>query len=90
VEQAGTYAFDLGFSDFATVFVNGVPVFRGDASYSFDRPRREGLIGYDQARLYLPLRAGENEIAIVLAEIFGGWGIMARFVEATGLTLVKR
>lgn len=78
VEQAGTYAFDLGFSDIATVFVNGVPVFRGDASYSFDRPRREGLIGYDQARLYLPLRAGENEIAVVLSEIFGGWGLMGR------------
>jgi hypothetical protein len=39
-------AFDLGFSDVATVFVNGLQVFRGDASYSFDRPRREG-IGFD-------------------------------------------
>lgn len=78
VEQAGTYAFDLGFSDIATVFVNGAPVFRGDASYSFDRPRREGLIGYDQARLYLPLRAGENEIAVVVSEVFGGWGLMGR------------
>ena len=85
--QAGTYAFDLGFSDFATVFVNGTPVFRGDASYSFDRPRREGLIGFDQARLYVPLRAGDNTLSVVVADVFGGWGLMGRFVGAPGVTV---
>ena len=88
--EAGTYAFDLGFSDIATVFVNGAPVFRGDASYSFDRPRREGLIGFDQARLYLPLKAGDNELAIVVSDSFGGWGLMGRFVDAAGLTVSAR
>jgi hypothetical protein len=85
--EAGTYTFDLGFSDIATVFVNGTPVFRGDASYSFDRPRREGLIGYDQARLYLPLRAGDNDVAVLVSDSFGGWGIMGRFVSAPQLTI---
>jgi hypothetical protein len=85
--SAGAYAFDLGFSDVATVFVNGQPLFTGDASYSFDRPRREGLIGYDQARLYLPLVAGDNEIAVVVSDSFGGWGLMGRFPDAAGLTL---
>lgn len=85
--QAGVYTFDLGFSDIATVFVNGTPLFRGDGSYSFDRPRREGLIGFDQARLYLPLRAGDNDVSVVISDSFGGWGIMGRFVGATGLTL---
>jgi hypothetical protein len=84
--EAGVYAFDLGFSDMATVFVNGRPVFRGDASYSFDRPRREGLIGFDQARLYLPLVAGENELAILVSDSFGGWGLMGRFVNVSGLS----
>jgi hypothetical protein len=83
--QAGVYAFDLGFSDIATVFLNGRPIFRGDASYSFDRPRRDGLIGYDQARLYLPLVAGENDLAILVSDSFGGWGLMGRFVSASGL-----
>jgi hypothetical protein len=67
--------------------VNGTPVFTGDASYSFDRPRREGLIGYDQARLYLALQEGENELAVSVSDSFGGWGLMARFVGATGLTI---
>ena len=88
--KAGSYAFDLGFSDTATVFVNGLPLFRGDDSYSFDRPRRDGLIGYDQARIYLPLRAGENEIAVVVSDSFGGWGIMGRLPDGAGLTVTAR
>jgi hypothetical protein len=87
--KAGTYALDLGFSDTATVFVNGMPLFRGDDSYSFDRPRRDGLIGYDQARIYLPLRSGENDVAVVVADSFGGWGIMGRLTGA-GLTVSAR
>jgi hypothetical protein len=87
--KAGTYAFDLGFSDTATVFVNGAPLFRGDDSYSFDRPRRDGLIGYEQARIYLPLKAGENDVAVVVSDSFGGWGIMGRLVGAD-LTMTAR
>jgi hypothetical protein len=84
-DKPGAYAFDLGFSDVAIVFVNGLPIFRGDASYSFDRPRREGLIGFDQARLYLPLVAGENDVAVLVSDTFGGWGLMGRFVNISGL-----
>jgi hypothetical protein len=87
---AGTYPFDLGFSDIATVFLNGRPVFRGDATYTFDRPRREGLIGYDQARLYLPLAEGDNDLSILVSDVFGGWGIMGRFPGARGLTIEAR
>lgn len=87
---AGTYVFDLGFSDIATVFLNGRPIFRGDGTYAFDMPRREGLIGYDQARLYLPLIAGENDLSVLVSDVFGGWGVMGRFVGARGLTIEPR
>lgn len=87
--EAGSYALDLGFSDIATVFVNGTPVYHGDASYSFDRPRREGLIGYDQARLYLPLRAGDNDVAVLVSDSFGGWGIMGRLVSDSKIQAPK-
>ena len=87
---AGRYAFELGFSDIATVFVNGTPVFRGDASYSFGRPRREGLIGFDQARIYLPLSARDNDLSVVVSDSFGGWGLMGRFVDAPGVTVQAR
>ena len=85
--QAGLYTFDLGFSDVAVVFVNGQPIFRGIGSYSFDRPRREGLIGFDNARLYLPLKAGNNDVAVLVSDTFGGWGLMGRFTNVTGLTI---
>ena len=84
------HAFDLGFSDEATVFLNGRPLFRADQSYSFDAPRREGLVGYDQARLWLPLEAGDNELAVLVSDGFGGWAIMGRFVEPGDLRIEPR
>ena len=88
--REGLHALDLGFSDRATVFLNRRPLFRGEASYSFDNPRREGLIGYDQARLYLPFRMGDNELLVVVSDAFGGMGLMARFPDPTGLELDAR
>ena len=89
--EAGTYAFDLGFSDIATVFLNGRPLMRGTASYSFDAPRRDGVIGFDQARVYLPLAAGDNELSVLVSDTFGGWGLMGRFVDgASKLTVEAR
>lgn len=85
--RAGLYPLDLGFSDIATVFVNGRPIFTRDDSYSFDQPRRDGLIGYDQARVYLPLRAGSNELSVLVSDRFGGWGLMGRFADGSALTL---
>jgi hypothetical protein len=88
-DRAEVRALDLGFSDVATVFLNGRPIFTRDDSYSFDRPRRDGLIGYDQARVYLPLTQGVNQIDVVVSDRFGGWGLMGRFVDATGLHLLR-
>lgn len=68
----------LGYSDEVTVFLNGAPLFTADDSYSFDRPRREGLIGFDQATVYLPLRAGKNELVLAVTDVFGGWGLMGQ------------
>jgi hypothetical protein len=89
-EKDGLYVLDLGWSDEATVFLDGRPLFRGEAAYSFDNPRRDGLIGYDQARLFLPLRAGDNELLVVVEDGFGGMGLMARFPDPSGLRLEAR
>jgi hypothetical protein len=70
--------FHLGYSDEVTVFLNGAPLFSADDSYSFDRPRRDGLIGLDQGTVYLPLRAGENELVLAVTDVFGGWGLMGQ------------
>ncbi len=83
--RAGTRRLDFGFSDFVTVFLNGRALFSGDNSYSFDAPRRLGLISIDQGTVYLPLNSGRNELVFAVSEVFGGWGLMARFEDMGGL-----
>jgi hypothetical protein len=76
---------ELGFSDRVTVFLDGRPLYAGEASYSFDNPRREGLIEFGQARLWLPLKAGDNDLQLLVSDSFGGWGLMGRFPDGSGL-----
>jgi hypothetical protein len=79
---------DLGYSDYVTVFVNGRPLFAGDAHYSFDEPRQEGVIGLFQSMAWLPLQRGDNEILLAVADGFGGWGLTARLEPTAGVSVV--
>ncbi len=81
-ERAGEQRLDLGFSDYVIVLLNGRRIFAGDAHYSYDRPRQEGLIGLWQAVLWLPLARGDNEVLLVVSDGFGGWGLTARLDPA--------
>ncbi|HUP23218.1 MAG TPA: hypothetical protein VNB06_09810 [Thermoanaerobaculia bacterium] len=80
---------DLGWSDAVTVFLNGAPFFHRDDSYSYDQPRRDGLIGLDQGTFFLPLRRGDNEVILALSDRFGGWGVMGRLEPAGGVEIVE-
>jgi hypothetical protein len=82
-----TKRFHFGYSDEVTVFLNARPLFSGDAHYSFDAPRQEGLIGLSQGTLYLPLRKGKNELVLAVADVFGGWGLMGQFDDPSGLRM---
>lgn len=73
-ENDATRELRFGYSDEVTVFLNGQPLYSGDASYSTDNPRREGLVSLDQGLLYLNLRKGRNEIVLAVSDSFGGWG----------------
>jgi hypothetical protein len=87
-DSSGTWPLELGFSDQVVAIVNGRPVFQGDYSYDYAN-RRDGLIAFSQARLFLPMRAGRNTIDFVVRDVFGGWGIMARFASMAGIRLVE-
>lgn len=86
-DAAGVKRLRLGFSDEVTVYLNGRILYYGDQHYSFNFPRQEGLIHLDQASLYLPLEKGDNEVRLVISEVFGGWGLMAQFPDPSGLTV---
>lgn len=85
-EQAGRRRFDFGYSDRVNVLLNGQLLMAGNATYSFNFPRRQGLINLDQGTVYLPLEKGRNELVLVVDEVFGGWGLMGRFPDSTGLS----
>ena len=87
-DSAGTYRMDLGFSDRITALLNGRPIFHRDDSYSFEA-RRDGLIGFDQATLFLPLQAGSNELSLIVSDRFGGWGLMGRFPSMAGIHIAS-
>jgi hypothetical protein len=84
----GVQRMRLGYSDYVTVFVNGRPLFLGDAHYSYDAPRQEGLIGLSQATIWLPVTRGDNEILLAVSDGFGGWGLTAQLEPADGARLV--
>jgi len=89
-DKAGPRRLDLGFSDTATVYLNGAALFHADAHYSFDNPRQEGLVHLGQASVFLPLQAGDNELVVVVSDVFGGWALMGRFADQAGLRLEAR
>jgi hypothetical protein len=68
---------ELGFSDRAVVFLNGRALFRGDDSYRSRDYRFLGSTGYWDT-VYLPLRAGANELVVAVSEDLGGWGVQGR------------
>jgi hypothetical protein len=84
-EAEGVKRLRIGFSDEVSVFLNGQILFSGDQRYIFNFPRQEGLIHLDQASVYLPLKKGDNEVRLVVSEVFGGWGLMAQFEDRSGL-----
>ncbi len=79
IESAGdeTMEFKFGYSDAAAVFLNGQLLFAANSSYRFRDPSFLGIAGFFDA-LYLPLKKGENEILMMVAEGFGGWGFMGQ------------
>jgi hypothetical protein len=84
-ERDRTTPLELGFSDRAALFLNGTPLYRGDDSYRSRDYRFLGSIGWYDT-VYLPLRAGDNDLVVAVSEDIGGWGVQARFPDASGIT----
>ncbi len=78
---------DIGYSDRIKVYCNGNALYSGNASFRTRDYRYLGTIGYFDA-VYLPLKKGENIILIAVSETFGGWGLMAKWEDVTGVRVV--
>lgn len=78
--RAGSKLLTFGYSDRANVYLNGKLLYGGDNTYLTRDYRYLGTIGlFDN--VVLPLKKGDNELWIAVAEAFGGWGIMGRISD---------
>jgi hypothetical protein len=84
VPRATIGRLDLGFSDEVGVFLNGRLLVADDESYSFNLPRRQGLLSDSQLSVFLPLEAGANEVVLAVVDRFGGWGVSATLTVSDG------
>ncbi|NJB71612.1 hypothetical protein GGR42_002074 [Saonia flava] len=78
---------NLGFSDEVWVFINGA-ILLVDKNYFGTPSQKEpkGRCTIINTSIKLPLKEGENEIMIGLANYFYGWGLIARLDKMDGIT----
>jgi len=73
----GPKKFWFGYSDEASLFLNGRLVFYGESSYRSRDTSFLGVLGLFDA-VNLPLKKGENELLVILGESSGGWGLIVQ------------
>jgi hypothetical protein len=89
-DKAQERTLSLGFCDEVWVLVNGQIVYI-DKNY-FGTPSQKlprGRCTIENTSFKLPLKEGENEILIGLANYFFGWGMIARLDDTNGIHLIK-
>ena len=84
VDAPTTARLDLGFSDEVSVFLNGRLLVADDESYSYNLPRRQGLLTDGQLSVFLSLEPGDNELVLAIVDRFGGWGLSGKLEMAAG------
>ena len=78
----------LGFSDEVWVFINGQILYTGKNYFGTPGQKEpKGRCTIENTHFTLPLRKGDNEILIGLANYFYGWGIIARMDSMEGITI---
>jgi sugar lactone lactonase YvrE len=80
-EAAETFELSFGYSDYISIFLNGELLFSGNSAYRSRSAGFLGVVGLNDS-VYLPLKAGDNELLLLIGESFGGWGFMARDADA--------
>jgi hypothetical protein len=72
---------EIGYSDDASVFLNGKILYRGRSAQGFRDPRFLGIMNPENDAVYLPLKKGKNELMLAVSELGGGWGFICRLTD---------
>ncbi len=78
---------NFGFSDKASIFLNGQLLLSEDNTYRSRSMRYLGVMTIDNDAILLHLQQGENELVFAVSEAFGGWGVTARFENMEGIAV---
>jgi hypothetical protein len=79
----------LGWAREVFVFVNGQMVFADKNLYQPAEARKapDGRLSLENGSLMLPLKAGDNEVAVAVVNNFYGWGLEMHLDDLKGLVL---
>lgn len=77
----------LGWAREIWIFVDGQPVFADKNLYMPKDARKEpdGRCSLQNASFLLPLKAGNNELTVAIANNFYGWGLLMRLDDTKGV-----
>jgi hypothetical protein len=80
---------DIGWTREVWVFVNGQLVYADKNLFDQEGSRKfpDGRCSLENGAITLPLEAGDNEVAVALANNFFGWGLMLRLADPEGVHL---
>jgi hypothetical protein len=82
----------FGWSREVWLFVNGERVFADKNLYMPASARKppDGRLSLENGSFVLPLKAGDNEIVVALANNFYGWGLILRLEDLEGIQLARK
>jgi len=82
----------IGWTRDLWVFVNGKLVYADQNLFESDVARKapDGRCSLENGAFTLPLEAGDNEVAVAIANSFYGWGLMLRLDDVDGVHLAGK
>ena len=80
---------DIGWTQEIWVFVNGKLVYANTNLWEPESGRKfpDARCSLENGSFELPLEAGDNEVAVAIANNFFGWALMLRLQDAEGVHL---
>jgi len=91
-DRKQTKKVDIGWTRELWVFVNGKLVYADRNLFESDDARKipDGRCSLENGTFTLPLEAGENEVAVAIANNFFGWGLKVRVADPEGVQLAGK
>ena len=83
---------EIGWTRELWVFVNGKLVYADKNLFELEGARKapDGRCSLENGAFALPLEAGDNEVAVAIANNFFGWGLMLRLADPEGVHLAAK